>query len=125
MRQSSVLVSALGVIVLFVSGCATPHLSETLGSNRDSITITPGITIRNGMTMAEVRSLCGDPADTTSYRYEEFEIKDGKKTVTHVEQMPAWYYYIDSVYHGLQEGEVQVLFRDGKVVRLLVYEKAR
>nr|CBX30377.1 unknown protein [uncultured Desulfobacterium sp.] len=119
MREKTfIVVLALAAIAFFVSGCATPHLSETLGRDRDSIAITVDGTIRNRMTMAEVLEIAGKPVDTTSYRYEEFEMKDSKKTITHVEQMPAWYY-------GLPKGEVQVLFRGGKVVRLLVYEEPR
>ena len=101
--------------LISVNGCATTHKSTTHGQSRDNALIFLGKTIIKGMTMEQVQTVAGTPIDATSYRYEEFDIKNGKKTITYVEQMPAWYY-------KTQDGEVEVLFKGGKVSRILVYE---
>jgi len=114
MKRSILLFIAIAFLVS-VNGCATTHKSTTHGQSRDNSVISPGKTIIKGMTMEQVQTVVGKPIDTTGYRYEEFDIKNGKKTVTYVEHMPAWYY-------KTQDGEVEVLFKGGKVSRILVYE---
>jgi outer membrane lipoprotein-sorting protein len=106
MRQ----IFALGVVVvLFLSGCATPGLRSDCQKRQqrmERVASMAGQELRMGLTTQEVRALLGEPV----------EIVKGKG----LGDLTLWKYYLLQdcrAYLGLEAPTTELFFLDGKLVK--------